>query len=224
MTLTEQLQIEQATDNKMTVKICGLTSRNKREYPIHVLQEAMPMYQDHPVYLDHAERQINRKYIERVGHLSNLEIKADGLYAMLNINPHHQLAESLRYDFEHNTKKLGISQVVDAQMAGSKVVKILEVKSVDIVNNPATTRSLKEEEEPEEAPKEEEPKEETHDLQAVMDAIAELKTMLTSMCEAKKETAGESYRYKKPVAIAPVAVEPKSETISEFANRLKRKK
>lgn len=199
------------------VKICGIKSKNKREYPIHVLQEALDKYEGHPVYLDHVQGNTNRKYIERVGHISNPQIKADGIYATLNVNPHHQLAESIWYDFTNNTKKIGISQVVDAEMdGGNKVTKILDVKSIDIVNNPATTYSLKEE---------------IDEMAILKNEIAELRKELAETkinnSELKQSILSEIENVKpgqKPVAIVPMAELPKTENLVDWVSRIKRNK
>ncbi len=193
------------------VKICGLTSKNKREYPIHVLQEAMDLYEGEPVYLDHTESSKNRKYIERVGHINNPIMKEDGLYATLTLNPHHHLAESIWYDFSQNTKKIGISQVVDAEMSGQKVTKIKEVKSVDIVNNPATTYSLREEVNELVKLKEE--------VDARLEELVKLRAELNelkNLVETKAQT--------KPVAIASTPSLPVQENLVDWVNKITRKK
>lgn len=206
ITLVESTQLEEMTHSQKmvleNVKICGCVSKNKREYPIHVLQEAMPMYEGHPVYLDHTDTTKNRKYVERVGHITAPQIKVDGIYGTLNINPHHTLAESIWYDFTNNTKKIGISQVVDAEMAGTKVVKILEVKSIDIVNNPATTYSLKESED---------------EIELLKSELSELRKELLSEIENVKSMSS-----RKAVAIAPTPTLPQSEDLSDWVHKITR--
>lgn len=213
------------------------------------------MYENHPVFLDHVNNPTNRKYQERVGHISKVKIKGDGLYGDLVLNPHHTLAESLWWDFTNNTTKIGLSHMVEADVSGNKVVKITEVRSVDIVNNPATCLSLREEEEevkgaeaaPGEGEDEEQEEKQEHDemeqfaedLAATKAEIEEIKGMigqlkveyadhLNSMHkvvseEPKSEKAEESVK-RRPIAIAPQGAMPKQESITEFVNRLKRKK
>ena len=226
MYLNENIDIEEAvTTTKMVlsgVKVCGLKSRNNREYPIHVLQEAVSLYHNQPVYLDHDTSKANRKYIERVGYISNPQIKADGLYGDLNLNPHHSLAESIWFDFSNNTKKLGISHVIDGDMAGNVITKIKDIKSVDIVNNPATVLSLREEEQ-----------NETNEVQLLKEEIEKLKSELINKDKLIKETIDtfekrltevENSKSVKAVSIVPQYESPKSENITDWVNKITRKK
>ncbi len=196
-----------------SVKICGLKSKNNREYPLHVLQEAMVLYENHPVYIDHNLNSGNRKYVERVGHINKIEVKEDGLYGTLNINPHHDLAESLWYDFNNNTKKIGISQVVDAEMVGNKVTRINHLRSLDIVNDPATTYSLKEE---------------VDEVAKLRASLEEIKKELAEHKESNNQLLTEienvkAISGKRPVAIAPTGELPKQENLSDWVNKISRR-
>jgi hypothetical protein len=64
----------------------------------------------------------------------------------LHYNPKHTLAEQLAWDAQHAPENVGLSHNVEArtsrQQGGTLVEAILKVQSVDLVADPATTRSL----------------------------------------------------------------------------------
>ncbi len=140
--------------NKMTltdVKICGIKSTNKREYPIHVLEKAIPLYEGQSVYLNHDISGKNRKYEDRVGFVKGVHAKQDGLYAKeMTLNPYHTFAEQLWWDWSQNTKSVGVSHEVICKDVAGVVSEIKEVRSIDIVANPGSVKSFREEKENEE--------------------------------------------------------------------------
>ncbi len=70
----------------------------------------------------------------------------EGLFGDFYFNPKHALAEQLLWDAEHAAENVGFSHNVEARTArrGERTVveAILKVQSVDLVADPATTRSL----------------------------------------------------------------------------------
>lgn len=136
------------------VKILGLESQNGRVYTPQALAEARQLYEGKPVNVDHADGS-RRSYRDRIGRLVSVELRADGLYGDLLVNPKHPLAEQLFWDAEHCPENVGLSH--DAQgrtrAVGGRVIveQIQQVRSVDLVAEPATTRSLYEDQQSEPA-------------------------------------------------------------------------
>jgi hypothetical protein len=132
------------------VKIVGTSSRNRREYPIDTLRQAIPMYEGAKVYFDHQSNSRSndpRGYAEQFGTLRGIRAEADGLYGDLHYNPKHRLAEQFAYDAEHSPNSVGLSHNIMAESgvnaSGTTVAKkIRKVQSVDLVTDPATTGGL----------------------------------------------------------------------------------
>ena len=127
------------------VKILGTESLNGRRYEPAALASAKSLYEGKPVNVDHVDGQ-RRSYRDRIGRLVRVELRSDGLYGDLQVNPKHPLAEQLFWDAEHAPENVGLSH--DAQgrtksVAGRVIVEsITAVRSVDLVAEPATTKSL----------------------------------------------------------------------------------
>jgi len=225
MELNEAIELTEGLDlsEKMVlpnVKVCGLKSLNKREYPIHVLEKSLSLYENCPIYLDHSKSSENRRYTERIGQLTSATIKADGVYGTVRLNPYHTLSESIWYDFANNTRKLGLSQVVEAEVVNNVVQHIIDVKSVDLVCNPATVMSLREEVEVDEiALLKEEIKQLKLKIQEDKVNNDELQVKLLSEIESVKSMSG-----KRAVAIAPKLEIPQSESLVDWVNKITRKK
>ena len=131
------------------VKILGLTSRNNRRYPLETLVAAIPLYQNAKVNLNHPEHNPTepRRYQDRFGLVRNVRIvQNEGLFADFHFNPKHQYAEQLLWDAENAPENVGFSHNIEAEVVqesdGMLVKKILTVRSVDLVADPATTQGL----------------------------------------------------------------------------------
>ncbi len=131
------------------VKILGTKSKNGRTYPDATLRDALPLYENIKVNLDHATGHNNkpRRYQDRFGVIKNVQIKEnDGLYGDFRFNPKHPLAEQLLWDAENAPENVGFSHNVEAIVRKEDdtiiVEKIVSVWSVDIVADPATTAGL----------------------------------------------------------------------------------
>src|SRR5262245_54528473 len=132
------------------VKVLGLHSGNGNDYTTAVLEKALPLYESQRVNLDHPLRSAkkeDRKVSERFGKLQAVRLGADGLYGDLAYNPHHPMAESLLWWAENMPDCIGLSQ--NGHGTGKKkpdgrwqVESITSVQSVDLVADPATTKSL----------------------------------------------------------------------------------
>jgi len=128
------------------VKILGLASANRRTYLPEALREAVKLYESVAVNVDHIRSGELRSYRDRIGKLVNVRFANDGLYGDLVVNPRHPLAEQLFWDAEHCPENVGLSHDARGKTAvrnGQVVVEAIEsVRSVDLVAEPATTKSL----------------------------------------------------------------------------------
>lgn len=131
------------------VKVLGLTSRNGRSYAEAALAAARGLYEGAKVNVNHPKGPATgpRDYQDRIGVLRDVRFaQGEGLFADLQINPKHSLAEQLLWDAEHAAENVGLSHNVEARTSrqGDAVVvdEILRVQSVDLVADPAATRGL----------------------------------------------------------------------------------
>lgn len=135
------------------VKLSGLESLNNRRYTLECLKRAVPMYEGAACNINHPERSPtqSRSAYDRFGRFVNVRSTDDGLYADLHYLKSHPMAATIceaaermpdAFGFSHNAK--GDYRLAD----GVEVVEaIVEVRSVDLVADPATTKSLCESEE-----------------------------------------------------------------------------
>ena len=130
------------------VKILGVKSRNNRIYPLETLRDAAPLYENAKVNVNHPDGSPNesRKYQDRVGSIKNVTLQENGLYGDFHFNPKHPLAEQMLWDAEKAPENFGFSHNVEAVVRlenGAQIVdKIVRVRSVDLVADPATTSGL----------------------------------------------------------------------------------
>jgi hypothetical protein len=131
----------------------GLNGKVRRKYTEECMREAVPLYEGTMVNINHPaghNPNVDRDLGDRFGKLVNVRFSSDGkIRGDLVANRKHSMFESV---FEaainpalHNT--CGLSQAfeyeADYDPAGfEKVKKITRVPSVDLVADPATTRSL----------------------------------------------------------------------------------
>lgn len=145
------------TELVFPVKICGLISRNGRQYPESVLAEAVKagLYEGAPLCLDSLEHKQNTRdagihlYERRVGVVENTVFRpGKGVFGNAVLNPKHVYAESIAWDMKRQTKNLGLSQVIVGEAApDGTITKIERVRSVDVTLYPATTSTFSESEE-----------------------------------------------------------------------------
>ena len=131
------------------VKVLGLESRNGRTYLPETLAQAVRLYEDAKVNVNHPKGNPAgpRDYQDRIGTIRGVAMRAgEGLFGDFHFNPKHALAEQLIWDAEHAPENVGFSHNVEARTSrrGDRVVveAILRVQSVDLVADPATTRGL----------------------------------------------------------------------------------
>ena len=128
------------------VKLLGLTSRNGREYLPEAIRGAAKLYEGKQVNVDHLEGNARRSYRDRLGRLTGIQVREDGLYGDLVLNPKHDVADQLMWDAEHAPENVGFSHDARGKTStrGGKTIveEIRSVRSVDLVADPATTAGL----------------------------------------------------------------------------------
>jgi len=149
ITTGDAVRIDREAGVIFGVKIIGCESRNGRHYPNDTLRHAIPLYENSKVNLDHpdGDPQKPRSYHARFGMIRNVHLREnEGLYADFWFNPKHLIAEQLLWDAEHSPDNVGFSHNVEAvvqrQREPAVVEKIVAVRSVDLVADPATTQGL----------------------------------------------------------------------------------
>lgn len=138
-----------------SVKILGQTSRNGRQYSPQALRDAAALYENIAVNTNHPSRatpNASRTIEEGVGWLENVTVKPDGVYGDLHVIKSHAMANTLFEVAERKPDRFGLSHNASgdvAQVGGKSLVEsIKSVRSVDLVQNPATVSSLFESEDP----------------------------------------------------------------------------
>jgi hypothetical protein len=131
------------------VKVLGYMSSNGRRYSPEAVRQAIGLYEGIRVNVDHppaARPEAERPLSARFGILKNVAARDDGLYGDLHYLRSHPLAEMTAEAAERMPETLGLSHNAEgrvSQVAGQTVVdEIVRVRSVDLVADPATTRSL----------------------------------------------------------------------------------
>jgi hypothetical protein len=143
------LRVDRASGVVRGIKVLGLRSRNGREYLPDALSRAVALYEGAKVNVNHPKGHplAPRDYQERIGVIRNVQHRSgDGLFADFHFNPKHYLAEQLAWDAEHAPENVGFSHNVQARTSRrgetTLVEEIVQVHSVDLVADPATTRGL----------------------------------------------------------------------------------
>lgn len=143
------MRVDRAAAVIRGVKILGLESRNARSYLPAAMAAAATLYEGIKVNVNHAKPRAGepRDYQDRIGLLRGVTMREGaGLFGDLHYNPKHALAEQLLWDAEHASENVGLSHNVLARTSrrGEQLVveAIERVESVDLVADPATTRSL----------------------------------------------------------------------------------
>lgn len=130
------------------VKILGLESANGRRYTQQAIAAAAKLYEGKAVNTDHpGKANDSRSVHDRFGWFENVKVTADGLYGDFHlVNPKTELAESLFNAAEQKPDLYGFSHNARGQSYeenGTEVIEeITEVRSVDLVAEPATTNGL----------------------------------------------------------------------------------
>ncbi len=129
------------------VKVLGYESKNGRRYLPEAVKAAATLYEGASVRINHPRRAADQRDADDVfGWLEGVEVRADGLYADLHYLRSHPLATRLCEAAERNPELFGLSHNADGETetrGGETVVlEITEVRSVDLVADPATVGGL----------------------------------------------------------------------------------
>jgi hypothetical protein len=130
------------------VKILGYESCHGYGYTAEAMKNAAGLYEGRAINVDHPERKslgASRSYRDRFGKLHNVRyVEGKGLFGDLHYNKKHAIAEQFEYDVEHDPSNLGLSHNASgvASADGKFVESITNVRSVDLVADPATNVSL----------------------------------------------------------------------------------
>ena len=137
------------------VKIIGKVSKNGRVYSDEALKNAVPLYENAPVYIDHPSRmeaKTERSLREQVGNIRDPRWTPDGNYGDLHLYQNHADYKLLVERATKDKNGFGLSHNADGECRRTKGGEICEsienVRSVDIVGKPATTIGLFESEDP----------------------------------------------------------------------------
>lgn len=131
------------------VKVLGLESANRRRYTQEAIGNAVSQYERAKINFDHPDTpNKSRGYRDRFALLINCHLAEDGAFrADLMYNPEHAEAKSFAWWAKNAPEAIGLSHNAVGQgktdAAGIFVIeKILSVRSVDIVADPASTKGL----------------------------------------------------------------------------------
>lgn len=131
------------------VKLLGWESANGRRYDPDAVRAALSLYEGAAIRIDHRQKSNEPRKVAAVfGEARGCEIRPDGLYAKrLEYVKSHELAGQITEIADRFPRQLGMSH--DAEGEGDRdgngvyvVKKITEVRSIDIVVDPATTNGF----------------------------------------------------------------------------------
>lgn len=138
------------------VMILGKLAKNGREYSQQARLAAVPLYEGMSVNLNHPSREAiktPRGIEEKWGWLQNVRATDDGVMGDLHYLKSHQYTEQLLELAERNPAQFGLSHNADCsgyRTEGKSIIESVDkVRSVDVVQRPATTSGLFEHEEEE---------------------------------------------------------------------------
>lgn len=160
ITLTEKvvsdlghgLKIDRDHNRIYGVKILGYQSLNGRRYLPTAVKAAAPLYEGAMVNIDHPEGKPTdqRSAYDRFGKLVNVRyVEGKGLYGDLEFLASHPMANRVVEAAEKMPDLYGLSHNAEGEGEDDDngvfiIHKITEVRHVDLVADPATTRSLSE--------------------------------------------------------------------------------
>jgi hypothetical protein len=129
------------------VTVLGLSSRNRRRYTPEAAASALSLYEGVLVNLDHPDHADGPRSVrDRFGRLVNVRFEGGRVRADLRYNPEHPFAATLEWFAENDPGAIGLSHnaIGEGKEEGGVFVvrKIVELRSVDLVAEPASTRGL----------------------------------------------------------------------------------
>lgn len=128
--------------------LVGIRSRNGRNYPVAVLESAKPLYEGRKIFVDHNYDGGKRKIRERWAMAKDVRVDETGLRGDVHYLESHAATPSI-LEAIAKFDDIGFSHDADIALDGQGNCKeIAHVYSIDIVNDPATTKNVREEHEP----------------------------------------------------------------------------
>ena len=135
-----------------SVKVLGHTSQNGRQYTPEAIRQAASLYEGVMVNIDHpdGEPTDQRSAYDRFGKLVRVRyVEGKGLFADLEYLKTHPMAARVCEAAESMPEAFGMSHNAEGEGEKNKdgvfvVSRITEVRHVDLVADPATTKSLSE--------------------------------------------------------------------------------
>ena len=132
------------------VRVLGPKSANRRRYTEGAMRSALPLYEGAVVNVHHPRDRKNpdqaRDIDDRFGSLRNVRFHNGGIHADLHVFKSHRLAGVVFDAAESAPHTMGLSHNADGhgrtENGETIVEEIYEVRSVDLVTNPATTFGL----------------------------------------------------------------------------------
>lgn len=157
------LRVDQQAGVIFGVKVLGQYSRNNHglkeaiggtEYTLESMKEAIPLYEGVKVRCNHPSRKSpgeDRDVDDTFGVLRNVRLESDGLRGDLHYLVNHPMAARVVEDVEKMLDVFGLShnassarERFDRKTKRLVIEQIGEVRSVDLVDRPATNRNLRE--------------------------------------------------------------------------------
>ncbi|WP_437194146.1 hypothetical protein [Planctomicrobium sp. SH527] len=144
----EELSIDGERRIVRNVALAGSQSRNGYTYSENALIAAAALYENRPVFLDHAQgpqRVLDRSTRDLVGTVINARYSNGRVRGDIRVLDTDSGMTFLKL-VEGNSPGVGMSHVVMAHRSvdGKRVDSIVDVVSVDVVVNPATTSTFSE--------------------------------------------------------------------------------
>jgi len=138
--------VDRANNIVRGVKILGFHSQNGRVYDLNAVKDALHLYENAPVNRDHTTEA--PLFSDRLGWIENVKLEFDGVYADFRYNPNAEGIEAFLWFAENDgLGDIGFSHLVSGKYTidpdgTERIIRIDRVKSVDIVANPATTKTI----------------------------------------------------------------------------------
>lgn len=153
--LREQVEVDGRIDRAAgiirNVKLISKFSKNDREYSDQALDSFVVLCVNRPVMFEHKKNEDGtaapRQVREIVGWIANPRRQADSVYGDFHVVKSHSLADFLFEIAERNSTLAGFSQTARGKVRyldnGAEFVEeLVEVVSLDLVSDPATTQGL----------------------------------------------------------------------------------
>lgn len=143
-----QLHVDRGNRLVRNVALTGTTSKNGYQYQEQALKDAVSLYEQRPVFLDHAadkSRPQERSTRDLVGSIINARYEAGRIRGDIRVLDTDSGRTFLALS-DSNAPGVGMSHVVLAEREGNDgaVSRIHDVVSVDAVVFPATTKTFRE--------------------------------------------------------------------------------